>query len=122
MSGLLNRVLFTHRLQFLHKVNTLGEMVEDLGKDFRQAADELTAGVSVDPKEMWDEVDTGHYDLNTCLREAVILLKSFLIALPEDQLGAFETTVREQSEPRVEEAPARQHVIRHRRMPAIAGE
>jgi len=71
---------------------------------------------------MWDEVDTGHYDLNTCLREAIILLKSFLIALPEDQLGAFETTVREQSEPRLEEAPARQHVIRHRRMPAIAGE
>ena len=122
MSGLLNRVLFTHRLQFLHKVNTLGEMVEDLGKDFRQAADELTAGVSVDPKEMWDEVDTGHYDLNTCLREAIILLKSFLVALPQDQLGAFETTVREQSEPRVEEAPTRQHVIRHRRMPAIAGE
>jgi hypothetical protein len=122
VSGLLNRVLFTHRLQFLHKVNTLGEMVEDLGKDFRQAADELTAGVSVDPKEMWDEVDTSHYDLNTCLREAIILLKSFLIALPEDQLGAFETTVREQSEPRVEEAPTRQHVIRHRRMPAIAGE
>src|SRR5260370_28596093 len=77
MSGLLNRVLFTHRLQFLHKVNTLGEMVEDLGKDFRQAADELTAGISVDPKEMWNEMDTSHYDSKTCFRQSIILLKSF---------------------------------------------
>jgi len=34
MSSLLNRVLLSQRLQFLHKVSTLEEMVEDLGKDF----------------------------------------------------------------------------------------
>jgi hypothetical protein len=34
ISGLLSRVLLSHRLQFLYKVTTLGEMVEDLGGDF----------------------------------------------------------------------------------------
>jgi len=88
MSNLLNHVLLSQRLQFLHKVSTLMEMVEDLGKDFRQAADELAEGLSINPKEMWDEVDTDHYDLNTCLREAIVVFKSFLIALPESQLVA----------------------------------
>jgi hypothetical protein len=122
MSALLNRVLLSHRLQFLHKVSTLEEMVEDVSKDFRKAADELASRLSIDPRRMWGEVDAGHYDLNTCLRETIVLLKSFLIVLPEGQLGAFQNTAREQSEVREAEAPDRQPVIRHRRMAAIAGE
>jgi len=51
MSGLLNRVLLSHRLQFLHKVSTLEEMVDDLGKDFRDAAGDLAAGISPNPKK-----------------------------------------------------------------------
>src|SRR6266850_4700458 len=34
LSNLLSRVLLSHRLQFLHKVSILGEMVEDLGKNY----------------------------------------------------------------------------------------
>src|SRR5467141_3891515 len=92
MSNLLNHVLLSQRVQFLHKVSTLVEMVEDLGKDFRRAADDLAEGLSVNPKEMWDDVDTDHYDLNTCLREAIVVFKSFLLALPENQLGTFQDT------------------------------
>src|SRR5216683_5814889 len=98
MSSLLNHVLLSQRLQFLHKLSTLEEMVEDLGKDFRHAADDLAEGASLNPPKMWAEVDSGHYDLNTCLREAIVVFKSFLIALPEDQLGAFQNAVREQSQ------------------------
>jgi len=122
MSSLLNRVLLSQRLRFLHKVSTLEEMVEDLGKDYRYAAADLAEGTSVNPQEMWAEVDADHYDLNTCLREAVVVFKSFLIALPESQLGAFQNTVRQQSELQEAGLPSPQHVIRHRRMPAIAGE
>ncbi len=98
MSSLLNHVLLSQRLQFLHKLSTLEEMVEDLGKDFRHAADDLAEGASLNPPKMWAAVDAGHYDLNTCLREAIVVFKSFLIALPEDQLGAFQNAVREQSQ------------------------
>lgn len=122
MSGLLNRVLLSHRLQFLHKVSTLAEIVEDVGVDFRQAADGLAAGLYIDPGPLWNEADAGHYDLNTCLRETIVLLKSFLIALPEDQLEAFQNTVREHLLAPAAEAPALHPVIRDGRMTAIAGE
>jgi hypothetical protein len=122
MSSLLNHVLLSQRLQFLHKVSTLMEMVVDLGKDFRHAADDLGEGLSVNPKEMWDEVDTDHYDLNTCLRESIVVFKSFLIALPESQLGTFQNTVREQSEPQETSVATRQGLIDHRRTAAIARE
>ena len=122
MSSLLNRVLLSHRLQFLHKVSTLQEMVDELGKDFRTAADELAEGISLNPKKIWAEVDAGHYDLNTCLRESIVVFKSFLIALPDGQLGAFEDTVLQQSGPREAGFASPQRKIRHRRMTAIAGE
>jgi hypothetical protein len=122
MSNLLNHILLSQRLQFLHKVSTLVEMVEDLDKDFRRAADDLAEGLSANPKEMWDEVDTDHYDLNTCLREAIVVLKSFLIALPENQLGTFQDTVREQSAPQETGLASRQGLIRHRRTTAIGRE
>jgi hypothetical protein len=122
MSNLLNRVLLSQRLQFLHKISTLEEMVEDLGKEYRHAADDLADGFSLNPKQMWAEVDSDHYDLNTCMREAIVVFKSFLIALPESQLGAFQNTVRQQSLPLEAGVPSPQRVIRHRRMTAIAGE
>jgi hypothetical protein len=120
MSSLLNRVLLTHRLQFLHKVSTLEEMVDDLGKDFRTAADDLAEGTSLNPMEIWAEVDSDHYDLNTCLRESIVVFKSFLIAMPDGQLEAFQDTIRLQSQDAG--VPSSQRVIRHRRMTAIAGE
>ena len=122
MSSLLNRVLLSHRLQFLHKVSTLEEMVDDLGKDFRNAADDLAQGISLNPKKIWAELDAGHYDLNTCLRESIVVFKSFLIALPDGQVGAFEDTVLQQSGPREAGLASPQRMIRHRRMTAIAGE
>jgi hypothetical protein len=122
MSGLLNHVLLSHRLQFLHKVSTLEEMVVDLDKDFRRAADDLAEGNSLNPIKMWADVDADHYDLNTCLREAIVVFKSFLIALPEGQLGAFQETVCVQSQPPGNGVPPSHRVIRHRRITAIAGE
>jgi hypothetical protein len=123
MCGLLNRVLLSHRLQFLHKVSTLEEMVEDLGKAFRSAAGDLAAdGVSTNAERMWNEVDADHYDLNTCLREAIVLFKSFLVVLPVAELGAFERTVGEQFKVPTDSPTVRQPVIRHRRMAAVAGE
>jgi hypothetical protein len=123
MNNLLNHVLFSQRLQFLHKVSTLEEMVEDLGSDYRYAAEDLAEGLSLNPMKRWDEVDSGHYDLNTCLRESIVVFKSFLVALPENQLDAFQHTVLQQilaSQPGNATSP--QRVIRHRRMTAIAGE
>lgn len=119
MSDLLSRVLLTQRSQFLHKIGTLEEMVGDLGNDFRQAAEDLASGASAEPNADWQAVDSVHYDLNTCLRESIVLLKSFLLVVPEDQLPAFQKTVRAQMQAPEQEVP---HVLRRRRMASIGGQ
>lgn len=122
LNNLLSHFLLSHRLQFLHKVSILVEMVEDLGEDYCLCAADLYDEASANPRRMWELVDTDHYDLNTCLREAIILLKSFLLVLPSDQIEPFQQTIVEQSKPRHTEAYARLQAIRHRRMTPIAGQ
>lgn len=122
LSGLLNRVLLSQRLQFLYKVSTLADMVEDLERDFHTAADALAEGQSYDLERKWNEVDTGHYDLNTCLRETFVLFKSFLIALPVEQLESFQETICDQSQFQQQHPPASHRPSRNRRMAAFAGE
>jgi hypothetical protein len=118
MSSLLSHVLLSQRLQFLHKLSTLDEMVQDLEQDFRHAAGYLLEGTSSDPSKTWAKVDENHYDLNTCLRETIVVLKSFLIALPESQLGTFKDAVRQQF--RILESTARQPMVPHRRIGVVA--
>jgi hypothetical protein len=122
MSGLLNKVLFTSRVQFLHKVSTLGEMVENLEDDYCRVADEISEHIAINPRVAWDTIDADHYDLNTCLRESMVLLKSFLVAVPKGQLQIFEGAYRAQAAARSKERRARPVSIRHRRIPSIAAE
>lgn len=120
MSDLLSRVLLTQRSQFLHKISTLEEMVVDLGKHFCEAAEDLGTGASAEPFVDWQAVDAAHYDLNTCLREAIVLLKSFLLVLPEEELAAFQKTVDSQMrDSQNTSSPSR--FVRHRRMVPIEG-
>jgi hypothetical protein len=122
MSDLLSRVLLTQRSQFLHKISTLGEMASDIGKDFRLAAENLSGGFSTHPDADWQVVDAGHYDLNTCLRETIVLLKSFLLVLPEDQLGPFQKTVHSQMRAPEPAALSDERLVRTRRMTSVGGE
>jgi hypothetical protein len=122
MSGLLSRVLLTQRSQFLHKISTLHEMVENLGYQFRDTADELASGTSIDPPMDWKALDEAHYDLNTCLRECIVLLKSFIVVVPDDQLAGFQTSVTTQMRLFMRPAESRQFAVHHRRMTAIAGQ
>lgn len=106
MSDLLSRVLLTQRSQFLHKIDTLEEMVLSIRKNFHEIASDLGSGVSAEPSEDWRAIDDAHYDLNTCLREAIVLLKSFLVVLPNDQLGRFQKTINLQLLATCDEEPA----------------
>lgn len=93
MNDLLSHVLLTQRSQFLHKIDTLEEMVLGLRKDFYEVATDLGSGASEAPSEDWRTIDDAHFDLNTCLREAIVILKSFLVILPNHQLGVFQKTI-----------------------------
>ena len=123
VSGMLCRVLFSERTQFLYKLSTLGEMVDDLSRDFCAAASDIANGAPRDSVAEWQAVDAAHYDLNTCLRETIVLLKSFLMALPQDELATFQATVHTQmgvSKPK--KLTLSQRLLRHRRVVPIGGE
>jgi len=116
ITGFLNRVLLSHRSQFIHKATTLRQMVAELNEEFSQAVDGLITGLSVRTKNHWECLDRCQFDLNTCLCETVVLLKSFMVVLPEDQLASFESGL---ALPSVRNIP--RTFFRHRRLAAVSG-
>jgi hypothetical protein len=121
-NALFSRVLLTQRSQFLHKMSALQELVDDLSKDFSQAAEELSDGAPFEPQRNWECLDTTHFDLNTCFRESVVLFKSFLLALPEGQIEDFQNTVQVQFTSHQEGVGLRSRALRRRRVTLIAGQ
>lgn len=117
LTAFLNRVLLSHRSQFIHKASTLREMVIDLRNEFCSVIDDLVSGIFYRTESLWASLDQCHFDLNTCLRETIILLKSFLIVLPESQLNTFESGLKF---PHSISLDARR-AFRHRRFAAVPG-
>jgi hypothetical protein len=92
-SQLLSVVLFSRRAQFLEKIRRLREMVTHIDNEFRFAVEDLiSTAAAAEPAPLWEAVDTGHFDLNTCLRETIVLLKCFIRAIPDPELAEFQRT------------------------------
>ena len=120
MNALLTRVLLSERSQFLHKISALEQLIGRLEEGFRVAAEELGMGMSLNPAADWRTLDMAHYDINTCFREAAILLKSFLLSIPDDQLEAFQKAADQCM--RAPELPGRAvFLVQPRRMAASGG-
>jgi len=109
-NGLLHHVLFGDRLRFFHKLRILSSTVERLDGEFDRAAADLADGVSEQPGVCWAALDSVHYDLNTCLREAEVVLKAFLRALPTEQSAAFSAIMT--TPPSARRVPERQRLTR----------
>jgi len=93
-SNMVSHVLLSERSQFLNKLNTLEDIVDELGDEFIGLTLALASGVAAEPSRHWETLDLDHFDLNTCLRETDVLFKSFLLVLPAGQLDSFDFTVR----------------------------
>lgn len=85
----LHRIVFGSRSRYLHKLRVLEMTVSTLADHFHETAEDIADGVQIHPQESWSALDELHYDLNTCLRESVVMLKSFLRALPDASLETF---------------------------------
>jgi len=112
-NGILHHVLFSNRSRFLHKLRILSDTIENLSREFHEAAGDISKGLAVQPTDCWDRLDHLHYDFNTCLRETEVVLKSFLRSLPDDQLPAIASELdappapkRLQVKPRLSDASA----------------
>jgi hypothetical protein len=89
MNNLLARVLFRERTRFFHKLNSLGEIIEDLQTEARTIIVGISEGVPQFPDRAWQQLEVLGYDLNTCMGETTIILKSFFCALPPEELETF---------------------------------
>lgn len=86
---LTHHILFGSRSRFLHKLRVLEIMIPSLGDIFRRTCENFSS--EFNPRACWDCLDEIHYDVNTCLRETIVVFKSFLRALPDAALASFES-------------------------------
>ena len=88
-NALLHGVLFAGRARWFHKLETVQGIVQDSCAEFCAAATELNAGTTVDPAGEWGALEAIHDDMNTCLREMVVMIRCFLRALPAEEVPTF---------------------------------
>ncbi len=92
-NSLLHHVLLSGRSRFFHKLRALSETVEQLTAEFYKAAEDIAEGTTIQPMACWEALVFLHYDLNTCLQESRVVLKSFLHAIPEKELDRIRAKV-----------------------------
>jgi hypothetical protein len=87
-------LLLKRGLQFRYKIRKLRSINKRLAGDFCQIAETLSSeGILADVQELWTRMSTLHFDINTCMREAIVMLKCFLHVLPENTLREFAESV-----------------------------
>jgi hypothetical protein len=89
MNNLLARVVFRERTRFFHKLQSLDEIIEDLQREARAILAGIADGASEFPDQAFQLLEVLGYDLNTCMGETTIILKSFFCALPPEELETF---------------------------------
>ena len=89
MNNLLAKVVFRERTRFFHKLYSLGEIIEDLQKEAGAILAGISEGASQFPDQAFQLLEVLGYDLNTCMGETTIILKSFFCALPPEELETF---------------------------------
>ena len=89
MNSLLAKVVFRERTRFFHKLYSIGEIVEELQKEVREIVRGISEGASDLTDRAWQQLEVLGYDLNTCMGETTVILKSFFCALPPEELETF---------------------------------
>jgi hypothetical protein len=104
-NGIVHHVLFGDRSRFFHKLRILADTMRRLDGEFGNAASEVCAGLSITASASLGALDSLHYDFSTCLRETEVVLKSFLRALPDDDLAAFSADLEAPANVRKQRSP-----------------
>jgi hypothetical protein len=89
MNNLLAKVVFRERTRFFHKLYSLSEIIEDSQKEAHAIVGGISEGASQFPDRAWQQLEVLGYDLNTCMGETTVILKSFFCALPPEELEVF---------------------------------
>lgn len=104
-NGIVHHVLFGERSRFFHKLRILSDTMRRLDGEFGSTAAEICGGLSVTAPASLGMLDSLHYDFSTCLRETEVVLKSFLRALPDDEIAGFSIDLEVPATPRGHRTP-----------------
>jgi hypothetical protein len=77
------------RSAFRPKLSAIRKVIGGLQSQARHLASEIAAGESCSSRDRWVRLEVLQYDLNTCLQETTVVLKSFFCALPGHELPLF---------------------------------
>jgi len=88
-SYLVHCIPMGRRLRFMAKLAALRAVMKRTEQEFCEVAQEVGDGGSVDPEASWKKLDVLHYDLNTLMRESVVVLKSYLSVAGDPGFAAF---------------------------------
>jgi hypothetical protein len=83
---LVSRVLFSVRARYFRKIRALLRIVSGVQFETRTIARTKAEEIA----SSWNRLEEFHYDLNTCLRETMVIIKSFLCVLPAQELAPFQ--------------------------------
>lgn len=89
LDNLLGRSLFKARSRFFHKLSALEDALTEVRRQSCQLAGELAGSDERSLEDSCRLLEVLDYDLNTCLQETVVVLKSFFCALPGKELALF---------------------------------
>ncbi|MGH9774812.1 MAG: hypothetical protein ACRD50_07675 [Candidatus Acidiferrales bacterium] len=89
MSQILYRAVFTRRSRLFYKLDTLSSLIEDLSGEYNQVAAEMQLNSMGGPEASLALLALLEHDINSCFAESQVVFKSFLWALPPDQIPAL---------------------------------
>lgn len=79
----------TNRSDFRPKLSAIRKVIASLQRQARNEAREIGAVAPRCARDRWARLEVLQYDLNTCLQETNVILKSFFCALPGHELPLF---------------------------------
>lgn len=106
MNTLLAKVVFRARTRFFHKLHALDEIIDELKEEAREIAEQVSSRNTLDLDHCWQDLEVLGYDLNTCVGETTVVLKSFFCALPGNELDTFRKRLVSRLPARYPSAPA----------------
>jgi hypothetical protein len=88
-NNLFSFLVLRSRKRFFRKLGAVEQIVADLHLEARGLTGKIAQADGLHISKQWKRLEILHYDLNTCLCETTIMLKSFFCVLPIDELTEF---------------------------------
>jgi hypothetical protein len=88
-NSLFSFLVLRSRKRFFRKLAAVEQVVADLHREARNLTRQMSGAAGEQVDKEWKRLEVLHYDLNTCLRETTVMLKSFFCVLPANELAGF---------------------------------